>query len=194
MILRMKPQAYILLAAAMLLFPVRWMLSWVLAALVHELFHSFAILASGGSIYQIQIGVLGARIETDNCSPGREIVRALAGPIGGLLLLLTIRFTPRLAMCGCIQSACNLVPIYPLDGGRVVRAALRRFIPKQADRIINVPDVMVSSCLFFLGIYTTFVWKFGLLPLLLSTMLLCRTIKNSLQSKCIESTIGLPEN
>lgn len=190
---RIKPQAYILLAVAMLLFPIRWILSWVLAASIHEVFHCFAIWATGGCIYQIQIGAFGARIETDGSSLGKEAVRALAGPIGGLLLLLTVRFAPRLAICGCVQSLCNLAPIYPLDGSRVILSVLHKFTPKYAEKITNILGVMVSGCLFFVGIYGAAAWKYGLLPLGFSIVLLYRAIKNSLQSKCIKSTIALPD-
>lgn len=47
------------------------------------------------------------------------------GPIFGLLPVLLWEKCPRLAFCATLLSAWNMLPIYPLDGGRALRLLLR---------------------------------------------------------------------
>lgn len=64
------------------------------------------------------------QIHTGDMSPAEAVICALSGPLGGLLLTLTIGYLPRLALCALVQSIFNLLPFYPLDGGRALRAML----------------------------------------------------------------------
>ena len=117
-----SPQCWIGTAVMILLVPFPWLCGCFFAALVHELFHCLALFLCGERIYHIQIGWNGARIDTGNLTDGKMILCALAGPFGGLLLLLVVRQFPRLAVCGLFQTLFNLLPIYPLDGGRALHA------------------------------------------------------------------------
>ena len=114
---------YIFLAFAIVLFPFKWLSAWVLAAAVHELGHAIAVNMSGHRIHCLDISFMGARIITDNLDSD-EWYCALAGPAFGLLLGLTIQIFPRLGICAIFQSFINLLPIYPMDGGRAIRCAL----------------------------------------------------------------------
>ena len=68
-------------------------------------------------------------------SGGREVVCILAGPLGGLSLLLLCRRFPRVAICGMLQSVYNVLPIYPLDGGRALRGILGRLPGENGEKI-----------------------------------------------------------
>ena len=104
-----------------LLFPVRFLLGVVLAAFIHETGHILAIRLTGGRILSVQLHAFGARIEAVPMEPGRAAICALAGPAAGALTLFAWRWFPELTLAGLVQTAFNLLPIYPLDGGRVVR-------------------------------------------------------------------------
>ena len=109
---------FLLGALWVLLLPPLWGLGALFAAAVHELCHLMAVLLCGGQILEFSIEPLGARMRITPLSPGREALCALAGPVGSFCLLLLAERFPETAICGLIQGGYNLLPIYPLDGGR----------------------------------------------------------------------------
>ena len=118
------PGACIALAVLMLTIPLPWLLSAILAAGFHEFCHMAAIRLQRGQIYSLRIGVDGAKLHTAPLSPSQEMLCALAGPCGSLLLAGLGRWLPGIAFCGFVQGLFNLIPIYPLDGGRICRCIL----------------------------------------------------------------------
>ena len=129
---RVDVSACLMGAFLLLTLPLNWLLSALAAAAFHELCHGAAILLLGGRIWGVRIGSGGAVMETEPLSSGKELVCALAGPAGSLLLVLTFRIFPRVAVCALVQGAFNLLPVFPLDGGR---AALRSgaFLPETGE-------------------------------------------------------------
>lgn len=125
------------LALLLLVLPLPWVAAAVLAAAVHELCHYLAIAALGGQVGRIAVGPGGAAMELDALNPVRELLAAAAGPVGSLSLTLMGRFFPRLALCGLVQGLFNLLPIYPLDGGRILRRALELVLPDRAAAAIT---------------------------------------------------------
>ena len=125
------------LALTLLVLPLPWVAAAVLAAAVHELCHYLAIAALGGQVGRIAVGSGGAAMELGCLSPVRELLAAAAGPVGSLSLMLMGRFFPRLALCGLVQGLFNLLPIYPLDGGRILRRALELALPDRAAAAIT---------------------------------------------------------
>ena len=125
------------LALTLLVLPLPWVAAAVLAAAVHELCHYLAIAALGGQVGRSAVGSGGAAMELGCLSPVRELLAAAAGPVGSLSLMLMGRFFPRLALCGLVQGLFNLLPIYPLDGGRILRRALELALPDRAAAAIT---------------------------------------------------------
>lgn len=110
------------LVLMLLLFPLRIVAGVLLAALIHECGHLIAIRLSGGAVQRIELRAGGARIVTGPMEPKEELICALAGPIAGLLTVFAWRAFRSLAAAGLVQTLFNLLPIYPLDGGRALRA------------------------------------------------------------------------
>ena len=119
--IRVDPVSYILGAAILLLLPARVWLAALFAASVHELYHLAALWLLGGQVTQLRFGICGAKIVTLPMSRGREVLCALAGPMGSFSLFALAARYPLAALFGFMQGAYNLLPIYPLDGGRVFR-------------------------------------------------------------------------
>ncbi|MCA9689250.1 MAG: site-2 protease family protein [Nannocystaceae bacterium] len=125
-----------LLAAA---FGVIFMIAVFASVLAHELGHALTARAFGIETRQILLTPLGgmAEIESGVMRPRVEMLIALAGPavslaLGGLLMLLAgsfatlspASFLGALAWANLMIGLFNLVPAFPMDGGRVLRAWL----------------------------------------------------------------------
>lgn len=122
--LELTPGLCIAGAFLLLVVPLPWLIGAVLAVCFHEICHLVALGLLGGASDQIRFGALGAEIPVSRLSVSQEFLAAAAGPAGSLLLFLFIHPFPRLAVCGLIQGLYNLLPIYPMDGGRMVKCLL----------------------------------------------------------------------
>lgn len=167
------PAAFVLLALAVLVLPLRWICALLLSGVFHELCHVAAIRLCGGKVTAVRIGSGGAVIETTPMETWQELLCALAGPVGGMALLCISGWLPRTAICAAFQSAWNLLPVYPLDGGRALRCSAQLLFPTDiALRICNIVQTACVVLLLCVGIYGTFVLKLGLLPIAAAILLL----------------------
>ena len=120
------------------------LLLWgLLACAVHELGHVAAALILGGRAERLSLTAVGAELSFSYRAPlsyGRDSFVALAGPaanllLGGLFFLLDLRLP---AMLSLGIGAFNLLPILPLDGGRVLYGLLaEKLDPDWADRLLT---------------------------------------------------------
>ena len=122
--IKVEGGAWIVLGLAVLLLPLRVLLGIILAAAVHEIGHLIAMYFLGVPVLGFILHPGGARIEAGPMEPGEEILCALAGPVAGAVTIFAWKWFPELAVAGLVQTVFNLIPIYPLDGGRVVRLVL----------------------------------------------------------------------
>ena len=72
----------------------------------------------------------------------------ICGPLGSFLLFISIRYFPRLALCGLIHGLYNLMPIYPLDGGRIVKCLLHIILP-DPEREMRIQIILTTINLLF---------------------------------------------
>ena len=135
-----------------------WILGTVVAlglffgVLVHELAHSLVAKAKGIKMQSITLLMFGGVAQMDEGAPEprTELPMALAGPIMSLIFGLIccglVYVTPDMATDASIQGvlifvfgylgvlniilfAFNLIPAFPMDGGRVLRAVLAIRMP-----------------------------------------------------------------
>jgi Zn-dependent protease/CBS domain-containing protein len=110
-----------------------------LSVLLHEMSHALMAKHFGLPVRSISLQFLGGmtEIEGEAATPGQEFKIAVVGPLTslavGLVALLAALATPDgltdlafkgLAYANLVVGVLNLVPGLPLDGGRVLRAAV----------------------------------------------------------------------
>jgi Zn-dependent protease/predicted transcriptional regulator len=139
------------------LFGVLLMIVLFACVVLHEIGHSLVAQAFGIPVRNITLLPIGgvSQMEKNPDTPGHELLIAVAGPlvnfaIAGLLLVTTdvasiLERTPAaeltktmvpglptallfLFMANLFLAAFNLVPAFPMDGGRVLRAFLAMFL------------------------------------------------------------------
>ncbi|HEX5590859.1 MAG TPA: site-2 protease family protein [Candidatus Limnocylindrales bacterium] len=128
----------------------QWLLGGVVAlgffvsALIHDLAHAILARRRGVEVERIVISFFGGATPLDPASPdpGDELAIAVAGPavsivLGGLLAgvatalgsmggpasVVAAQVLAVLAVLNLVLGLVNVIPAYPLDGGRIVRAA-----------------------------------------------------------------------
>jgi Zn-dependent protease len=142
---------------------------------VHEVAHAVVARRFGVRVLGITLFLLGgvAEIEGELPSPGSEFAVALAGPatsiaIGSVLALASTAFgrfgwrgaevvTFTLAVVNLGVATFNLVPGLPLDGGRILRAAIWRATGSfaRATRVAAIGGRVVAAALVAVGVVSS---------------------------------------
>jgi Zn-dependent protease/predicted transcriptional regulator len=154
-----------------------WLVSFIAAillfvsVLLHELAHSFVARARGLPVKSIVLFIFGgvSNIEREPGSPGVEFQMAFVGPLTSLLigvvcylLLLLLRGSNSpvaailgyLAVTNILLGIFNLIPGFPLDGGRVLRSIVWRISGNlsTATRVANVVGQIIAYLFILIGI------------------------------------------
>lgn len=148
------------------------------SVLAHELGHAFVALRNRLPVRGITLFIFGgvAQIEREPESPGAEFRIAIAGPLVSLVLGLFFGLLwvidhniPTLAApsqylmrINLILAFFNLIPGFPLDGGRVLRALVwwRTGSYSRATRLASSAGQLVAFGFIAFGVFTIFDGRF----------------------------------
>jgi Zn-dependent protease/CBS domain-containing protein len=141
------------------------------SVLLHELGHVYLALRNGVPVRGVTLFLFGgvAELQKEPDSPAAEFRIAIAGPLVSLslaavfaLIWLFARTVPLLAApseylmrINFILAFFNLIPGFPLDGGRVLRAAVWKVTGSsyRATRIASGSGQVISLGFFGVGIF-----------------------------------------
>ena len=132
----------------------------LLAAILHELGHYWVLRRLHARVTAIRITALGAEMQVaGRLSYGGELLAAAAGPVSNLLLAAAIGLLGRwweplylLAGAQAVLGCFNLLPILPLDGGRMLWLALCWGTdPFLADRVTQAVSLAAAGLLTVAG-------------------------------------------
>lgn len=128
---------------------VLWLFVIFGCVLLHELAHCFVGRPRGAVVHEIELFPLGgvSKLEHLPEDPRDEFAMAIAGPLASVAIavvaaavavtlgrslwpidLTSGSFIARLAWLNLLLAAFNLLPAFPLDGGRVFRAMLEHWL------------------------------------------------------------------
>ena len=114
------------------------------AVLVHELGHVLFLRAFGAQINRVNLSVFGLEIDYRGfVSIPKTAIAVFAGPLfGGLYALIAVYITSDFFAMSCSISLMltifNLLPVMPLDGGRLVSCVLPLELARRLSFVCSV--------------------------------------------------------
>jgi Zn-dependent protease/CBS domain-containing protein len=146
-------------------------LLFFVSILLHELGHAVVARLHGVRTRSITLFIFGgvAQLEKDPRDGRAEFWIAAAGPVASLVLAgvfyagATLPFVgpsaaavaTYLALINVILAVFNLVPAFPMDGGRLLRGALWGPLGKaRATRIASTAGTLFAFLLIFIGVFS----------------------------------------
>jgi len=154
------------------------------SVLGHELSHSLIAMRQGGKVRSITLFIFGgiAQIAEEPDNPRKEFVMAIMGPVSSLVIAFVFfiiwvslrsisepigALARYLAIINVILAVFNLIPGFPLDGGRVLRAVIwstsknlktATRIASRVGQSIAVLFILFGILLIFRGLWLNGFW------------------------------------
>ncbi|MDR3318665.1 MAG: site-2 protease family protein [Clostridiales bacterium] len=137
-------------------------LAYTITIVVHEMGHAGMAEKLGFVMDDIRIMPYGAAVggALEGLKPVDEIKIALAGPLVNLITAVIFTalwwlvpesyfFTEAFVTANLVNAVTNLLPVYPLDGGRVLSALIKLKKPRvRAQRVVRISGMALSAILF----------------------------------------------
>lgn len=184
-VLEIRPSFLIFLAAYYYFDPIQSFWPFLTAILAHEGGHLLMLLLLGLPVHRLELTLGGAVMETEALTYRQEILIAMAGPAMNFLLLIGVsRYLPVFALVNFCLLAYNLLPFYPLDGGRILRGILCLQFSRGTASVVE-QCIGILGLLAILGAagYLSMVWKAGWWPVLVCASLCFRLGKACFSEK-----------
>lgn len=193
---RINPSFWLFLALAVFFKRGYFALTYTLAVVLHELAHYVVARKLFYRCQEIQLGIFGAVLygDFDSVTALDRIKIALAGPAINLVLCVvclatwwlapeSYPFTNAFFQANVSMACVNLLPFYPLDGGRVVTGLLQLRRGVDCTHIVKKVTVAFSLLLFVLFVLSLFtkhnLFSLGLFALFLFSGILNKSPNES---------------
>jgi stage IV sporulation protein FB len=136
-----------------------WFLSIFVAVLIHELAHTAVAKQLNHSVEHVYLDVFNgaAAIDTTYSPYNQTILIVAAGPLSNLILYFIGSYLGLdiFAQVNMFLFIFNILPIYPMDGGRICKAICQWVTKPSIGRKINgYISIICSSLLFIVSIMT----------------------------------------
>lgn len=160
-------------------------LSFLILSLLHESGHLAVMCFFGIRLRSVRVGTLGTVISAASMPLWMEAVCALSGPLVNLFCFWVLRPVCLDAALISLLLACyNLLPVYPLDGGRALRSALLLCLPLHIAEGIEKAVMLLTLGAVLLGAAHCCP-EFGILPMMICALLIGRLVME--RNYCCES-------
>lgn len=156
--------------------PLKTFVPFLISAALHETGHLAALFCCRVKIHSIKVRMSGAQIVTEPIPYFKELLVTISGPAVNFALFLIFQSKdPLMAFLNFCLVGYNLLPVYPLDGGRAINALLHILLPQRiAEAIARMISAVCLCCVIGVSCYLTCVWHAGLWPVIVSGILLLR--------------------
>ena len=154
--------------------PYESFLPFLISVALHEGGHLLAILILKEKVYRFKGELGNFTLYTAPLSYSRELMVASMGPAVNLLLFFAIP-SPMFRLINGILLCYNMLPFYPLDGGRILRSTLRSLLPLWiSDKAEKAVGFLTYGCMIMGSIYLTLRLHSGLWPIMFCIFILYR--------------------
>lgn len=126
-------------------------LKMIIFALLHEAAHGSVAAILGNKTEKLYISPYGCELRLACASPSREALILISGPVFSLTLAAVGCFLKNADFfrANAVLFALNMLPAYPLDGGKILKIALwRMWGVWRGNKILRKISYTAAVCLF----------------------------------------------
>jgi len=143
--------------------PISMVIAVFVSLLIHEMAHAYVADRRGWRVYGIKVDLFTGSASVDTNIPERDSIPVVAaGPLSNLILmifcipiLIVDKFLVDLVVVNLFMFIFNILPIYPMDGGRLLKDFLLLKMRKRslAKKIAGGVSLTFSVFLLMVSIY-----------------------------------------